>query len=307
MRTAFVNRLLEEAGHNDRIFLIVGDLGYNVVEPFRDHFPDRFLNAGIAEQNMVGVASGLAREGFNVYIYSIANFPTLRCLEQIRNDVAYYGAKGNVKIVAVGAGYAYGSLGVSHHATEDLGIMRSLPGLVIASPSDPSEAQAVATFSSTYEGPMYIRLGKAGEKAIFNDAVPYRFEPGRLHLLQESESRNVLLSTGSILFGAVEDIRRLGIDTAIYSVPCVKPIDKAQIADIAERHPNIVVLEEHQKSCGLGSAIAEQLVDLFAENRLSHFPKIHRVAIEDRYTTVAGTEQYLRELNGLVIRKELFV
>lgn len=307
MRTAFVNQLLEEARHNDRIFLIVGDLGYNVVEPFRDRFPDRFLNAGIAEQNMVGVASGLAREGFNVYIYSIANFPTLRCLEQIRNDVTYYGAKGNVKIVAVGAGYAYGSLGVSHHATEDLGIMRSLPGLVIASPSDPMEAQAVATFSSTYEGPMYIRLGKAGEKAIFNDTNPYHFEPGRLHCLHESKSRNVLLSTGSILFGAVEDIRRLSIDTAIYSVPSVKPIDKVQLADIAERHPNIVVLEEHQKSCGLGSAIAEQLVDLFAGNRLSRFPKIHRVAIEDRYTCVAGTEQYLRELNGLVIRKELFV
>lgn len=307
MRTAFVNQLLEEARHNDRIFLIVGDLGYNVVEPFRDRFPDRFLNAGIAEQNMVGVASGLAREGFNVYIYSIANFPTLRCLEQIRNDVTYYGAKGNVKIVAVGAGYAYGSLGVSHHATEDLGIMRSLPGLVIASPSDPMEAQAVATFSSTYEGPMYIRLGKAGEKVIFNDTEQYHFEPGRLHCLHESKSRNVLLSTGSILFGAVEDIRHLSIDTAIYSVPSVKPIDKVQLADIAERHPNIVVLEEHQKSCGLGSAIAEQLVDLFAGNRLSRFPKIHRVAIEDRYTCVAGTEQYLRELNGLVIRKELFV
>lgn len=115
MRTNFINQLIEEARHNDKIFLLVGDLGYHVVEPFEKEFPDRFLNVGIAEQNMTGIAAGLAMSGYNVYTYSIGNFPTLRCLEQIRNDVAYH--KANVKIVSVGAGYAYGSLGATHQAT----------------------------------------------------------------------------------------------------------------------------------------------------------------------------------------------
>lgn len=131
MRTAFIKQLVEEAGTNDKIFLIVGDLGYSVVETFAEKYPERFLNAGIAEQNMVGVAAGLAMAGYNVYVYSIGNFPTLRCMEQIRYDIAYH--KLNVKIVSVGAGYAYGSLGSSHHATEELGMMRTIPNMVVCS------------------------------------------------------------------------------------------------------------------------------------------------------------------------------
>ena len=156
MRTAFIKQLVEEAAINDKIFLIVGDLGYSVVEMFAEKYPERFLNAGIAEQNMIGVAAGLAKEGYNVYVYSIGNFPTLRCMEQIRYDVAYHNL--NVKIVSVGAGYAYGSLGASHHATEELGMMRTIPNMVICSPGDPVEAQVISTVSANYEGPMYLRL-----------------------------------------------------------------------------------------------------------------------------------------------------
>ena len=145
MRTAFITQLQEEARKNDKIFLLVGDLGYHVVEPFAEEFPDRFLNVGIAEQNMAGVAAGLAMTGYNVYIYSIGNFPTLRCLEQIRNDIAYHEA--NVKIVSVGAGYAYGSLGATHQATEDIGVIRTIPNIVVATPGDPVEARAIATLS----------------------------------------------------------------------------------------------------------------------------------------------------------------
>ena len=162
MRTAFIQQLIKEAETNERIFLIVGDLGYSVVEPFRDKFPDRFLNAGIAEQNMAGMAAGLAKEGYNVYIYSIANFPTLRCMEQIRDDIAYHNL--NVKIVSVGAGYAYASLGASHHATEDIGMMRTIPNMLVCSPGDPIEAQAITKFSSHYDGPMYLRSGNLSRK-----------------------------------------------------------------------------------------------------------------------------------------------
>ena len=164
MRTAFVNQLIKEAEQHPDIFLIIGDLGFNVVEEFANKFPDRFLNAGIAEQNMIGVAAGLAKEGYNVYVYSIANFPTLRCIEQIRYDVCYHNL--SVKVVAVGAGYAYGSLGSSHHATEEMGMMRTIPNLVVASPGDPIEAKAITTLSANYQGPMYLRLGKAGEKQV---------------------------------------------------------------------------------------------------------------------------------------------
>jgi transketolase len=302
MRTAFIQQLIKEAETNDKIFLIIGDIGYSVVEPFRDKFPDRFLNAGIAEQNMIGVAAGLAKEGYNVYVYSIANFPTLRCVEQIRNDVAYY--KGNVKILAVGAGFAYASLGMSHHATEEIGIMRTLPNMMVASPSDPAEAQAIATFSANYEGCMYIRLGKAGEKPVFSAVEPLK--PGHLHCLQESDSKNLLLVTGSILYSAVQQVRELGIDTAIYSVPFVKPLCAEQLCELAAKHTNIVVLEEHQKSCGVGSAVMEKLNEVYADGRLSVYPKVRSVAIKDEFIAVAGTQQHLREVAGLTLTKDLF-
>ena len=303
MRTAFIQQLIKEAETNDKIFLIVGDLGYHVVEPFRDKFPKRFLNAGIAEQNMIGVAAGLAKEGYNVYIYSIANFPTLRCLEEIRNDVTYY--NGSVKIVAVGAGFAYGSLGMSHHATEEIGIMRTLPNMVVASPSDPGEAQAVASFSANYPGSMYIRLGKAGEKQVFPDNQE-KLQLGHLHCLRESDSKNIRLATGSILFDSVNQINELSIDTAIYSVPFIKPLQTEQLLKLAEKHPNMVVIEEHQKSCGLGSAIIEQISDLYATGRLKNYPKIHRLAINDEYVHIAGSEEYLRKFTHLTLSKDLF-
>src|ERR1043165_2424780 len=134
MRTAFINELVLLARTNPKIFLVVGDLGFSVVEPFAKEFPDRFLNAGVAEQNMTGVAAGLASEGYHVFTYSIGNFPTLRCLEQIRNDVCYHELP--VTVVAVGGGLAYGNLGYSHHAVQDLAVMRSLPRLTILAPAD---------------------------------------------------------------------------------------------------------------------------------------------------------------------------
>jgi transketolase len=160
MRTAFIDELVVQARCNPRIFLVVGDLGYSVVESFASEFPNRYLNAGIAEQNMTGIAAGLASEGYHVFTYSIANFPTLRCIEQIRNDICYH--KLPVTIVAVGAGLAYGNLGYSHHAVQDIGIMRTMPGLNIFSPSDPGEACQAVRWLSENPRPSYLRLGKAG-------------------------------------------------------------------------------------------------------------------------------------------------
>ncbi|MGH9680291.1 MAG: transketolase, partial [Candidatus Acidiferrales bacterium] len=140
MRSAFFRALTALAEQDERICLIVGDLGFGVVETFAERFPSRFLNAGVAEQNMTGIAAGMALSGKIVFTYSIANFPILRCLEQVRNDVCYHNA--DVKIVAVGGGLAYGALGPTHHATEDLAILRSLPRMAVVAPGDPAEAEA---------------------------------------------------------------------------------------------------------------------------------------------------------------------
>ena len=193
MRTAFIQELILQARKNPKIFLVVGDLGFSVVEPFAKEFPDRFLNAGVAEQNMTGVAAGLASEGYHVFTYSIANFPTLRCLEQIRNDVCYHNLP--VTVVSVGAGMAYGNLGYSHHAVQDLAIMRTLPNITVFSPADPGETRECVQWLSFNPRPSYLRIGKAGEpdlhslRGIFDG--PLRVCEGRPDA--------AIVATGSIL------------------------------------------------------------------------------------------------------------
>lgn len=172
MRTAFINQLMEEARKDRSIFLLTGDLGFSVLEPFAKEFPERFVNVGIAEQNMAGIAAGLALDGWNVFTYSIANFPTLRSLEQIRYDICYHDL--NVTVVSVGAGYAYGALGASHHATEDIAIMRAIPNMVVASPGDPIEARLITSELAKRKGPSYLRLGKAGEPIVHPETLKKR-------------------------------------------------------------------------------------------------------------------------------------
>ena len=300
MRTNFVNQLLDEARRNEKIFLLVGDLGYHVVEPFAQEFPDRFINVGIAEQNMAGIAAGLAMTGYNVYIYSIGNFPTLRCLEQIRNDIAYH--KANVKVVSVGAGYAYGSLGATHQATEEIGAIRVIPNMVVATPGDPIEARAIAKLSSNYEGPMYIRLGKAGEKIVHKeDSIILKIgDICPIHLFDGNKT--AVLACGNILDAAFHQIDEESLPYDLYSVPFVKPIDVEQLKSIVERHPNgLITIEEHQKSCGMGSAVVEMINDLYADGKLSIYPKIKRIAIPDEFVGVVGTQQYLRKYEHLTV------
>lgn len=293
MRTAFIDQLLKEAQVDDKIFLLVGDLGYNVVEPFARTFPERFRNVGIAEQNMAGIAAGLSMCGYNVYIYSIGNFPTLRCIEQIRNDAAYHNA--NVKVVAVGGGYAYGDLGATHHATEALGIMRAIPDIVVTSPSDPTEARAITHLSSTYNGTMYIQLGKAGERTIHpKDINP---EIGDIVPVRLNKSSKAILTTGSISSSILEDEKSSDYD--IYTIPFIKPINVEQLVKIVSMYDSITTVEEHQKSTGMGAAVIEMCSDLYAKGQIARYPRIHRVAINDTFSHISGNQQYLREINGL--------
>src|ERR1051326_4697164 len=284
MRTAFIQQLIEEARKDEKVFLITGDLGFSVLEPFAKEFPDRFLNAGVAEQNMTGIAAGLAMEGYTVFTYSIANFPTLRCMEQIRYDVCYHNL--NVKVVAVGGGYAYASLGASHHATEEIGMLRTIPNITVCAPGDPAEAKAITTLLVKEKRPAYIRLGKAGEPVIHSSINNLKIGEGLC--LQKGEATAVL-TTGAMLKYASDFIQNNKLNFGLYSFPFIKPMDSKLIQQIASTYKKIITLEEHQRSAGFGSAVLECLHDLAEANEIISIPKVERIAIPDKFISVSGT------------------
>ena len=296
MRTAFIDQLIEDAKINDKIFLLVGDLGFSVVEPFAELFPERFLNVGIAEQNMAGIAAGLAMEGFCVFIYSIGNFPTLRCMEQIRYDICYHNL--NVKIVAVGGGYAYGPLGPSHHATEEIGMLRTIPNLIVCAPGDPIETKAITEFCSRTNSPCYMRVGKAGEPYVHDRQTALNFTLGNILEIRKRGEIAVFVM-GAMLKYATDFIDQNEIESSIYSFPFIKPINRIQLLKIFKSYTKIITIEEHQASGGFGSAILELLNDLVEEGKLASPPMIKRIAIGDKFYSVAGSQEYLRKLAKL--------
>lgn len=291
MRDTFVRTLIALAKENPNIELITGDLGFGVLKPFWERLPDQFINAGIAEQNMTSAAAGMALEGKTVFTYSIGNFPTLRCLEQIRNDCAYHGA--NVKIVCVGGGFVYGSLGMSHHATEDIAVMRALPGVAVLCPGDLVEAEEATKAIAKYPGTCYLRLGRGGEKRI-HDHID-NFEIGKAIKIHDGE-KIAIFSTGAI-FEEVADAEAIlaehDIYPAVYTFPTVKPIDRAVIARCAADFDMIVTAEEHNIVGGFGSAVAEVLAELPERARLL------RIGIHDTYSSIVGSQKYLRSQFGL--------
>jgi transketolase len=297
MRTAFIEQLTIEASKNDRIFLIVADLGFSVVEQFAEQFPNRFLNTGIAEQNTMGIAAGLAMEGFIIYVYSIGNFPTLRCMEQIRNDVAY--TKLNVRIVSVGCGYAYGSLSVSHHATEELGMLRTMPNMIITAPCDPVEVKAIISYSTQNIGPLYIRLGKAGEPLVHSAEIENIYAGQIFPIITSTQTQTAVLSTGAMLDYSKQHIIENQKKYDLYSCPFVKPIDVTALTQIANRYSEIITMEEHQLSAGFGSAVIEQINDLYAMGKIKQYPKIIRKGINDEFLSVSGSQKYLWKRAGL--------
>ena len=296
MRTAFINQLIQEARKDKNIFLIVGDLGYSVVEPFAEEFPDRFLNAGVAEQNMTGIAAGLALEGYTVFTYSIGNFPTLRCMEQIRYDVCYHNL--NVKIVAVGGGYAYGPLGASHHATEELGMLRTIPNLTVCAPGDPVETVAITSLITKHKGPCYLRLGKAGEPTIHKSRIEIEF--GKMVPVINGKE-TAILSMGGTLKYSYDYVINNKLPWGLYSFPFIKPIALDGLKIIADDYEKIITIEEHQKSGGFGSAVLEGFNELEESKKILKCPRIKRIAIPDIFVSVAGSQDYLRKKVGIVI------
>lgn len=291
MRDTFVKTLIEEAKKNKNIELITGDLGFGVLKPYWEALPDQFTNAGIAEQNMTTVAAGMALEGKTVFTYSIGNFPTLRCLEQIRNDCAYHEA--NVKIVCVGGGFVYGSLGMSHMATEDIAIMRALPNITVVCPGDLVEAEYATRAIINTPGTCYMRLGRGGEKRIHDKIEDFRI--GKAIKVQENikdgNDKIAVFSTGAILDEATEacnELIRQGYSIEQYSFHTVKPIDTETIHKCAQECRYIVTVEEHNVIGGLGGAVAEVMAEC------SNKATLMRIGIDDEYCGIVGSQKYLR-------------
>lgn len=294
MRTAFVEALLKRAKEDPRVTLCVGDLGFGVVTEFRDALPSQFVNVGVAEQNMIGVAAGMAMEGRIVFTYSIANFATLRCLEQIRNDVCFHDLP--VTMVAVGGGFAYGALGHTHHATEDLAILRTMPGIKVFAPGDPVEARLVTNAIIDRPGPCYLRLGKAGEPVVHADGEPV-FVVGEAIVVRDGADLT-LMATGGMLHSAkvaAEQLVADGLDPRVLSVPTLHPIDERAIVEAAEETGAILTIEEHSVYGGLGGAVAEVLAEWGAG------VVFRRLGIRGGHVTVAGSQDYLRAQSGLAV------
>jgi len=292
MRNIFISTLADVAVTNPKIWLLCGDLGYSVLEPFAARFPNRYVNMGVAEQNMAGVAAGIALSGNTVFIYSIGNFPTLRCLEQIRNDICHHGA--DVKIVAVGAGYAYGSQGYTHHALEDVAIMSALPGMEVFVPCDPTEARIATQAIAASGRPSYLRLSRAGEPVLRPGQPKDLRRPGVLR-----PGRDVMiLASGPIASAclAAADLLATGdLKVGVVSVTCIKPFDDEFVHEVASGARLLVTVEEHILRGGLHAAV------LAALSLVKDRPPVLGLAIPEPTgkITKAGDREVLLEAAGL--------
>ena len=291
MRDMFIKELVLHARKNDNIALIVGDLGFSVVEPFAKEFPERFINAGVAEQNMTGIAAGMASEGYHVFTYSIANFPTFRCAEQIRNDIDYHNLP--VTVVAVGGGLAYGNLGYSHHAVQDFALLRSMPNMLIAAPGDPLEVSSCLEYLIDYPQPSYLRINKAGEPYV-HASKPVLL-PGQPQLIKKNKHNDkLILTTGAVLDLALETWEHNYEIKDNWSVGSLALWGEAcrQIAySKLNKYSKIVTLEEHLLSGGFGS----WLLELGLNNK--PFPLANAVC------GMVGIQSYLREEGNLAFNK----
>lgn len=292
MRDTFVARLSSMAERDPRIMLLTGDLGFGVLDSYARRFPKQYLNVGVAEQNMTGLATGLALEGHIVFTYSIGNFPTLRTLEQIRNGPCYHNL--NVNVVSVGAGFSYGQLGFSHHATEDIAIMRSLPNSTVLVPGDLWEASEATEALAQRSGLGYLRIDKS--HALTNKRAGEEFTVGKARRLREGNSI-CFVTCGGILaevLKAADLLAQRGIQARVLSMHSVTALDQQELNSAVKETAAIFTVEEHTVHGGLGGAVAETLLE--SGNTPETF---YRFAMRDGLCSVVGEQSYLRALCGL--------
>lgn len=293
MRRAFIDSLLELAAVDDSIVLLTGDLGYTVVEPFVERHPDRFFNVGVAEQNMLGIATGLASAGYTPFAYSIATFASMRGYEFIRNGAVLHELP--VRIVGVGDGFDYGTNGPTHYPLEDIGLMRLQPGLGVVAPADAAQARAAMSAIAQVPGPVYIKLGKRG------DAVPGldgRFRLGRAELIGDGEDV-AILACGGMVGEAVQAAGLLaaeGVGATVVVTASVSPAPLEDLAELLGRVPLAIALEAHYVTGGLGSLACE----VVAERGLPC--RVIRQGVHTVPRGESGSTQYLFERHALTAR-----
>jgi transketolase len=295
VRGTFVKTLVELAEGDSRIVLLTADLGFTVIEPFAERFPDRFFNVGVAEQNMVGIATGLAEAGYVPYVYSIATFAALRPYEFIRNGPVHQ--RLPVRVVGVGGGFDYGTNGPSHHALEDLALMRAQPGLAVIAPADFEQARSALLATHELPGPVYFRLGKDDSSRV--DGLEGRFRLGRAETIG-SGGDVLLVTTGSIArnaLAAAEALAAVGVEATVLVAASIAPPPAADLAEALERFDVAVTVEAHYVNGGLGSLVCE----VAAEHGLPC--RVVRCGVRELEPGRSGSEAYLNETHGLSVEK----
>ena len=291
MRSTFISVLTEMAQSDDKIFILTPDMGYSVFEKFSEKYPDRFLNTGIAEQNTIGIAAGLALSGFKPYVYSIAPFVLMRCYEQIRVNAAYICS--NIKIMGVGGGVAYGPAGTTHHIIEDFAIAKVLPNMVVCAPADPVEIRQILVQSQNLNKPMYIRLAKNNDPIIHNkdDIITI----GKAFTLKEGTDIEII-STGIITKRILEwlpELNTQGYSVGVTVFPTIKPLDEVYLDDLMKTDKKILIVEEHNIIGGLGESICAYLGKKNARNIIRH------LGIPDVYSHYIGSQEFILNKFGL--------
>lgn len=291
MRDAFVAKLAECAGVDEKIFLLSGDMGYKYLDPFALFFSDRFLNMGIAEANMIGFAAGLAHCGKKAFVFTIVPFLTMRAFEQIRVDICMSALP--VHLVGVGGGFSYGYLGPTHHSIEDIAIMRTLPNMNVIVPCDPVESQLATQAVMNLNKPSYLRLGRGKEPVLLGDRRD--FEIGRGMVVRKGKDAT-LIACGPILQQALlaaDSLMKQGIECSVINMHTIKPLDMALITEYAEKTPIMLTLEEHSIIGGLGSAVAECIAPLHCK------PRLKIMGVQDVFTHEVGSPEHLLKFHRL--------
>lgn len=291
MRGAFATTLAELAETDERILLLTGDLGYMALEPFADKFPERFFNVGVAEQNMVGLATGLAEAGFIPFVYSIVTFATLRPYEFIRNGPIQHQLP--VRIVGVGGGFEYGQNGLSHYGLEDVSVMRAQPGITVIAPSDYEQARNSLLATWDLPGPIYYRLGK-DDKTIL-PGLSGRFELNRLQRIGEGTDL-LIIASGSVAveaLAAMQDLSARGISISVAIIASINPAPVEDLKALLTSFPLAMSVEAQYINGGVGSLVAEVIAEHGLECRLI------RCGVKSLPTGITGTQQYMNHLNGI--------
>lgn len=292
MRDIFIKNLIDHIKYNEKIIVITADLGFGLFDEIASKFPQNFLNVGVAEQNMINVASGLALEGFKVFTYSIGNFAFMRNLEQIRVNPAYHNL--DLNIISNGGGFAYGPLGYTHHANEDIGIMRAIPNIICFTPTFQEDVISTLTFSINNTQPKYIRLQKLPNKITTGKKNVCLDKP----ILRHEGKNTAVICYGNIIdniFEAINDCSII-IKPSVFSITQVDPIIDNNWIEILDNYKNIIIVEEHVENCGFGEAFSSLCF------RLKKFPNLKKLNIGNKFESIVGSQKYLCDKNNLSIK-----